>query len=100
MQRKLPNIGQYLTIPGMHAKSFWVSMVIFLSLLAAPAADNNVSMPFVSPMFGDNMVLQRGSLSSIWGSLEPGGTFQVEVAGDASKAVTGADGRWQFNFQP
>ena len=29
-------------------------------------------LPFVSPVFGDNMVLQHGKANTIWGWSEPG----------------------------
>src|SRR5260221_8149152 len=83
----------------MRAKSFWVTLITFVSLVNLPAADNT-PLPFVSPMFGDNMVLQRGRLNTIWGWSKPGETIQVEIAGHIAKAVTGADGRWQVKIQP
>jgi sialate O-acetylesterase len=71
--------------------SFWA--------LIAGAADT-VPLPFVSPMFGDNMVLQRGKPDTIWGWSKPGDAVQVEIAGHTAKAVAGADGRWQVKIQP
>jgi len=63
----------------------------------APAspATNSASLPFVSPMFGDNMVLQRGKANRFWGWAKPGQAVRVEIAGQTAMAVTGADGRWQ-----
>src|SRR5271170_5281477 len=65
----------------------------------ASAADNG-PLPFVSPMFGDNMVLQRGKLNTIWGWANPGQQVRVEIAGHTAGGVTGADGRWQVRIQP
>jgi hypothetical protein len=48
--------------------------------LSAAAADNN-ALPFVSLMFSDNMVLQRGKLNTVWGWLKPGDAVRVEIAG-------------------
>ena len=67
--------------------------------ISAAAADTN-SLPFVSPMFGDDMVLQRGKPNTIWGWSKPGDAIQVEIAGRVAKAVAGADGRWQVEIQP
>ncbi|MGO9095221.1 MAG: sialate O-acetylesterase [Bryobacteraceae bacterium] len=64
-----------------------------------PAAGGN-SRPFVSPMFGDNMVLQRGKPNTIWGWSEPGEAVRVEIAGQAASTVTGPDGRWRVKIQP
>ncbi len=57
-------------------------------------------LPFVSPIFGDNMVLQRGKLNTIWGWSEPGDKVQVDVAGKTGSGVAGADGKWQVKIQP
>jgi sialate O-acetylesterase len=65
----------------------------------SPAGGRN-SLPFVSPIFGDNMVLQRGKPNTIWGWSEPGDAVRVEIAGNAATTVTGPDGRWQVKIQP
>ena len=36
-------------------------------------------LPFVSPIFGDNMVLQRGKPDTIWGWSDPGDTVRVQI---------------------
>ncbi|MGB8369919.1 MAG: sialate O-acetylesterase [Verrucomicrobiia bacterium] len=64
-------------------------------LTLAAAETNNASLPFVSPMFGDNMVLQRGKANRFWGWAKPGQAIRVEIAGQTATAVTGPDGRWQ-----
>lgn len=46
------------------------------------------------------MVLQRGKPNTIWGWSEPGDRVRVEIAGNASAGVAGADGRWQVQIQP
>jgi sialate O-acetylesterase len=58
------------------------------------------TLPFVSPIFGDNMVLQRGKLNTIWGWSEPGDNVQVEVGESSATGVAGADRRWQVKIQP
>lgn len=75
---------------------------VILSILAAIGAfaADKASLPFVSPMFGDNMVLQRGKLNAIWGWANPGQPVRVEIAGHMASGVTGADGRWQVRIQP
>ncbi len=64
-----------------------------------PAMPTN-QHPFVSTMFGDNMVLQRGKPDAIWGWTEPGKTVQVEIAGHSASGVADKDGRWQVKIQP
>ncbi len=58
------------------------------------------TLPFVSPIFGDNMVLQRGKANTIWGWSEPGDHVQVQIGEQAASAVAGADRRWQVTIQP
>ena len=36
-------------------------------------------LPFVSPIFGDNMVLQRGKPDTIWGWSDPGDIVRVQI---------------------
>jgi len=67
--------------------------------MVAGAADQ-VPLPLVSPMFGDNMVLQRGKPNTMWGWSKSGDTVRVEIAGRVAKTVTGADGRWHLQIQP
>jgi sialate O-acetylesterase len=59
--------------------------------LSAVAADLD-SPPFVSPMFGDNMVLQRGKPNTVWGWSKPGDVVRVEISGLTAKAVAGLQG--------
>ncbi|HVU08884.1 MAG TPA: sialate O-acetylesterase [Verrucomicrobiae bacterium] len=62
------------------------------------AAEN--TLPFVSPMFGDNMVLQRDKPNAIWGWAKPGEKITVEIAGHSATAIADMDGRWQAEIQP
>ncbi len=57
-------------------------------------------LPFVSPIFGDNMVLQRGKANTIWGWSDPGDKVRVEIAGKTASGVAGTDRRWQVKIQP
>jgi sialate O-acetylesterase len=69
-----------------------------LAQLAAQAAAK--PLPFVSPIFGDSMVLQRGKVNTIWGWSEPGDKVQVEVGGKHASGVAGADRRWEVKIHP
>jgi len=57
-------------------------------------------LPFVSPIFADNMVLQRGKANIIWGWSEPGDKVKVEIGEATASGVAGADRRWQVRIQP
>ena len=50
-------------------------------------------LPFVSPIFGDNMVLQRGKANTIWGWSEPGDQVRVQIEEQTASAVAGSDRR-------
>lgn len=79
-------------IKFMRLKIFCIVSVIVG--MVASAADN-APLPFVSPMFGDNMVLQRGKPIRFWGWAMAGEKIQIELAGRTAAAKAGADGRWQ-----
>jgi sialate O-acetylesterase len=70
--------------------SFWALMAV--------AADN-APLPFVSPMFGDNMVLQRGKPVRFWGWAKPGETIRVELDGRKATAVTESNGCWKAEIK-
>jgi sialate O-acetylesterase len=69
--------------------------------VASPASAPPLqSLPFVSPIFGDNMVLQRGKPDFLWGWSEPGDRVQVEIGEVTASGVAGTDRRWQVAIQP
>jgi sialate O-acetylesterase len=57
-------------------------------------------LPLISPIFGDNMVLQRGKANTLWGWSEPGETVRIQIGESSATAVAGADRRWQAAIQP
>ena len=57
-------------------------------------------LPFVAPIFGDNMVIQRGKADAIWGWSAPGDTVRVEIGNRKAEAKAGQDGRWQVKLTP
>ena len=76
-----------------------------LSLACSALAQNSSEpalrpLPFVSTIFGDNMVLQRGKKNTIWGWSDPGDKVRVEIAGKHASCIAGPDRRWQVKMQP
>jgi sialate O-acetylesterase len=65
---------------------------------SAPAP--TTARPFLSPIFSDHMVLQRGKPNTFWGWTTPGAVVRVEIDGHTGRAVAGADGRWQAQVTP
>ena len=64
-----------------------------------PAAASK-PLPLVSPIFADNMVLQRGKANTIWGWTDPGDKVRVDVGDKTATATAGSDRRWQAKIQP
>ncbi len=92
---------------AIHKYLLLVFFAVALLLTAQPAALAQVgvetsvkSSPFVSPIFADNMVLQRGKVNTIWGWSEPGDKIEVEIASKKASGSTGADRRWQVKIHP
>jgi len=56
---------------------------------------SSAAEPFLSPVFTDNMVLQRDQKDAVWGWAKPGEKVSVTLAGQAADAVAGADGKWK-----
>jgi sialate O-acetylesterase len=65
---------------------------------AADAAPAN--MPFLSPLFSSNMVLQRDRPLPIWGWTTPGATVKVMISDQAVTAKAGVDGKWMARLKP
>lgn len=57
-------------------------------------------LPFIAPIFNDNMVLQRGKPDTIWGWSEPGDTVRVDIGDHTATGTAGADKRWQVKIDP
>ena len=64
-----------------------------------PPVEGGFETSFVSPIFGDNMVLQRGRPNTIWGWAKPGEEIRVTIADNTVKTVTKDDGRWSVAIQ-
>jgi sialate O-acetylesterase len=95
MSKKCTEIGRRLFSSAVLAAAALVG-----GSAAVAASPEAGALPFVSPIFGDSMVLQRGKPNPIWGWSEPGDTVRVEIGVNAASAIAGADGRWQTQIQP
>jgi sialate O-acetylesterase len=58
------------------------------------------SLPFVSPIFGDDMVLQRSKPNTIWGWSDPGDTVRVQIGANTATGTAGPDRRWVARILP
>ena len=68
-----------------------------VAVAARPAGEADgkpAPLPFLSPVFGDNMVLQRGKPNRFWGWAKAGEHVRVEIGGESAAGVAGPDGKW------
>ena len=73
---------------------------LLLLVASATGAAAQDARPFVNPIFGDSMVLQRDKPNTIWGWSQPGDPVRVEIGGNSATGTAGADGKWQAKIQP
>src|ERR671912_527875 len=68
--------------------------------VSARAQETAVYKPFLHPLFGNDMVLQRGVTVPVWGWTTPGASVTIELRGQKATATAGADGKWVARFGP
>lgn len=78
--------------------------VAFLSFarganLAAAAGLSATPAPFLSPLFGDNMVLQRGKPNAFWGWTDPGRGVRLALGGRTVETTADATGKWSVRIE-
>lgn len=75
-----------------------VSLYFLTGCLWVPSL--HAEKPFVSPVFGDHMVVQRGKPGRIWGWSEPGKVITVKFGDQTATTTTRDDGSWEVGIQP
>lgn len=84
-----------------HLRRFVLAATLILVLApAALRAVDRAPLPFVSPIFGDNMVLQREKPNPLWGWAQPGQEVRVTVGKNTARTLTKDDGRWSVTIDP
>ncbi len=73
---------------------------LFVASLVCTHAAERQNRPFVSTVFTDNMVLQRGKPNTFWGWAKPGTVVHVSVAGHEAIGTAGAGGLWEAKLTP
>ncbi len=76
----------------MMRKLLAFSLLYFFFQLTAHA---DITLPKV---FGDNMVLQRGTKIPVWGKSTPGAFIIAQLGNVRATAKAGADGKWMVRF--
>jgi len=92
--------SRWIQLSNYARRLVFASGLVGVPLAGFFAASAQAHLPFVSPVFGDHMVLQRGKTNAIWGWSNPGQVVRVEIAGQIATATTRADGRWQAQVLP
>ncbi len=73
-------------------------MSIGLIALSVLAFTQSQDLPFVSPVFSDHMVLQRGIRPPIWGWTTPNARVMAEIDGQKVFGKAGPDGKWTIKL--
>jgi sialate O-acetylesterase len=76
-----------------------ISSIVFIVTLVS-STQAAAPLPFVSSLFSDHMVLQRGKTNAVWGWGQPGEKIRVEISNVIAAATVAADGRWQAQMLP
>lgn len=74
-------------------------LVLAVTCMSGSSFDDE-RLPFLSPVFGDHMVLQRGKRNTFWGWAKPGDRIKVTVGDKSTSCVAGADGKWIAKLTP
>lgn len=69
------------------------SLFFFLALIPSAFAAFTIS-----PIFGSNMVLQRGTTVPVFGTADPGATVTVQFLGQNRSAVADGAGKWRVDL--
>lgn len=67
---------------------------------AQPAQVSPTGRPFLSPIFGSHMVLQRDRANAFWGWTEPGETVTVKFGDKTATTKADKNGKWKASVMP
>jgi sialate O-acetylesterase len=76
------------------------AVVPLLALVLSLTAAEPAPLPFLSPVFGEHMVLQRGQPVHLWGWAPPGTEVKIDFAGHPGTARAASNGRWDATLNP
>ncbi|HWA81989.1 MAG TPA: sialate O-acetylesterase, partial [Fimbriimonadaceae bacterium] len=75
-------------------------MVIAGLIAFAFVQGNAQGLPFLSPIFGSHMVLQRDRPNTFWGWTDPGSRVTVTIGDHKASASADRDGKWMVRISP
>jgi sialate O-acetylesterase len=79
-------------------RAICIASLLILLTVNSQAAD--ASRPFVHPVFGSHMVLQRGMKDPIWGWTKPGARVTLRMDGKRFTATADPTGKWMAAIGP
>lgn len=74
--------------------------LVGLLALAIVAASPVLAEVKLTPLFGDNMVLQSNAKDPVWGTADPGEQVSVSLADQKATAAADSQGRWKVELGP
>ena len=89
-----------MSLLSVRSAAALAALALISESASGPPPQAAAPLPFVSPIFGDNMVLQRGKPNAIWGWSQPGDSVRVAIGEKSATTTAGADGKWQARIQP
>lgn len=78
----------------MNRRTLCLLMLGAMTMNANAQTATTEEKPFLSPLFSDNMVLQRDIADPIWGWTTPGEEVKITLEGKTITAKAGDDGKW------
>lgn len=83
---------------SLSLRCLWLAAAWCAAWLTGGLTASEAERPFISPLFGDHMVLQRGKPTRLWGWTAPGAQVRVQVSGAVAHGRAADDGRWQVEL--
>ncbi|NPA37645.1 MAG: 9-O-acetylesterase [Chlorobi bacterium] len=76
--------------------------VLIILVFAVSCTDNKKSATDISmsPLFADNMVLQRSEPVKIWGKASPGGEVKIVFENQEKSSIAATDSTWSVTLDP
>ena len=95
---------QMVTVRGVDFVNYrmerLIALILWVTLLLAPAASLPAAELKLASIFADHMVLQRGKPVAVWGWSDPGESVTVTFAGQTRPTIATADGTWSLTLDP
>ncbi len=80
----------------------WLSVALLATTIVGGVKGSQAAstLPFVSRLYSNDMVIQRDHLVPVWGWTTPGSRVTVEIAGRTFTGKAAPDGEWEADIAP